>query len=273
MNLLFYIFLFILISYLVIKYGQNKTNLDNTGFKVYKNVLSQDEINKIKLDIENNKIITIKQYLINHPKLKALIKNKDYVFQDYIWIIKNSSVHTCHRDNNGSFFNSGQKHPSYTLLIYLEDMEKCLGIIPGSHQDIKKHAINLTNQVQDIICKKGDAIIFDSNLIHVGTLNENNQDYLRIQMKISHHDDLKVLDYYQNYNKILNKKNNLPYFIKNIQRNLSCAFPIVSDLTQDENIKSARGSDEGVKIGLPQKLYSFFYYGNSNFFDLPNNIK
>ena len=250
----------------------DKYDLINDGFHIYKNMFSSDEINKIKLDIENNNINDIKDYVINKSKLKSIIDDTNYVFQDYIWIIKKSSVHTCHRDNNGSFFNKGQKFHSYTVLIYLEDMDKCLGVIPSSHkkENQNKFNINLTNKVKDIVCHKGDVIIFNSNLIHVGILNEKNNDHLRIQMKISHKDDLAILSYYQNYNKILNKENNISFFIKNCQKNISCMFPIISDLTQNENIKTSRGSDNGVTISHAQKLFSYFYYGDSKFFDLPN---
>lgn len=247
-------------------------DLNKDGFFVYKNMLSADEINQIKSDINNNKITKVKNYLINNSKLKLIIKNTNFIFQDYIWVIKKSSVHTCHRDNNGDFFNKGQQYPSYTVLVYLEDMDKCLGVIPTSHkiENKNKYNINLENQINNIVCNKGDVIIFNANLIHVGILNETNTDYLRVQMKISHKKDIHLLDYYQNFNKILNKQNDIPFIIKKIQKNMSCSFPLISDLTQSENIKSSRGSDNGVKIGHLQKLFSYLYYGDSKFYDLPN---
>lgn len=251
---------------------EEQYDLVENGFHIYKNMLSNDEINKIKLDIENSKTSDIKNFIMNKSKLKSIINNTNYVFQDYIWIIKKSSVHTCHRDNNGTFFNKGQIYPSYTVLIYLEDMDKCLGVIPTSHKEENKNKynINLTNQVKDIICNKGDVIVFNANLIHVGILDKNNNDHLRIQMKISHKDDLNILNYYQNFNKILNKKNNRSFLLKNIQKNISCMFPFVSDLMQNDGIKSVRGSDNGANIGHMQKLFSYFYYGDGEFLDFPN---
>jgi hypothetical protein len=91
-------------------------------------------------------------------------------------------------------------------------------------------------------------------------------------MKITHKDDFEILSYYQNFNKVLNKDNNVPRPIRNIQRNLSCVLPVISDVTQTENIKSARGSDNGAKIGFMQKLFSSLFYGNKNFYDLPADI-
>jgi hypothetical protein len=89
-------------------------------------------------------------------------------------------------------------------------------------------------------------------------------------MKVSHKDDLESLSYYQNYNKVLKEENTLPHSIKKAQMNLSCMFPFVSNLTQKENIQSARGSINGATISIFQKWFSYLFYGNSHFYDLPN---
>ena len=52
---------------------------------------------------------------------------------------------------------------------------------------------------------------------------------MRIQMKISHKDDQTVLHFYNNYNKILNAENNTPMPFKQIQKHVSCQFPIMSE--------------------------------------------
>lgn len=253
--------------------ASNKTyNLQKDGFVIIKDILTEKELEEIKEKCDKDDYYNSKNLLINNNYLlnivKNNIKNDNYVFQDYIWIIKKSSVHICHRDNNGDFFNDNQKYPSYTLLVYLEDTEKCLGVIPYSHYDVNSYNINFNNVVNYLPCKKGDAILFNANLIHVGALNK--KDNLRIQMKISHKDDLEALSYYENFNKVLNQDNNLHYNIKHTQKNLSCMFPFVSNLTQGENINSSRGSDNGAKIGILQKMFSYIFYGNSDFYDLPN---
>ena len=281
MKIKYFIILFIIIIVFIILYcllkkdyiiDDKNYNLEKDGCCVIKNILNKDEIEYLKKCCENNEYKEIKEYLLKNENIKNMIHNilnKNYVFQDYIWIIKKSLVHTCHRDNNGDFFNKGQQSPSYTILIYLEDMEKCLGVIPTSHNNINSYNINFTNNVENILCKKGDAILFNANLIHVGSIN-NKDDNLRIQLKITHIDDINKLLYYQNFNKILNQKNNLPKELIKLQRNLSCMFPYISNLTQTENIKSSRGSDNGAKIGILQKIYSYFFYGNPKFYDLPN---
>jgi hypothetical protein len=247
-------------------------NLNNDGFVILKNILNNDEINNYKLLIETKNYEELKNKIINNDKFKNIIVNyagNNYTFQDYIWIIQKSSVHTCHRDNNGDFFNKGQKHPSYTMLIYLEDMEKCLGVIPTSHKSIDSFKFNLTNQVTNLLCNKGDIILFNANLIHVGTINKKH-DNLRVQMKVTHNDDLSILSYYQNFNKIINQENTIPDYLRKMQLKQSCMMPFISDLTQTVNIGSSRGTDNGAEISIWQKIFSYLYYGNSDFYNLPN---
>ena len=239
-------------------------SLTENGFLVVKKAFTPGEISFMK----TNDFKRVKSELLKSGKLNTIIQTQigpGYTLQDYIWVIKKSSVHTCHRDNNGDIFNKNQKHPSYTMLIYLEDMEKCLGVIDKSHN--KK--ISILDDVKNIICDKGDLIIFNANLIHTGTFN-NKDDNLRIQMKITHKDDLETLGYYQDFNKVLDKPNTVPVYLRKIQNKLSCALPMVSDLTQNTNIDSARGSDNGAKIGFLQRMFSYVFYGNEKFYDLPN---
>jgi ectoine hydroxylase-related dioxygenase (phytanoyl-CoA dioxygenase family) len=279
------IFLFIIIIFYIITYSylyqdyidysDKKYDLKQDGVIVIKNVLNEDKINNLKTACMKKEYESVKNRLSSDPSIiNAIYSNlgNDYELQDYIWIIQKSSVHTCHRDNNGDFFNDGQKYPSYTLLIYLEDMEKCLGVVPESHLSKNSYGINMTNPVINLLCNRGDMIIFNANLIHVGTLNQR-EDNLRIQMKITHREDRKVLDYYENFHKVSNGGNggnNVPMEIRRMQKNASCMFPIISDFTQREYIRTARGSDNGVNVGIFQKIFSYIFYGNSNYYDIPN---
>jgi ectoine hydroxylase-related dioxygenase (phytanoyl-CoA dioxygenase family) len=246
-------------------------DLNKNGFSIYNQVLTNEDIHNLKSLCMDSNYKTTKEVLLNQTKLNELVKTigPEYVFQDYIWIIQKSSVHTCHRDNNGDFFNEGQKHPSYTMLIYLEDMDKCLGVIPESHKNKYSYFVDLTGNLVNLPCKKGDIIIFNANLIHVGTLNKRD-DNLRVQLKITHKDDIDKIAYYQNFNKVLNKDNTMPMYVRKVQRNLSCMFPGFSNLTQSENIRTSRGSDNGVNVGMFQQWFSYLFYGDVNFYDLPN---
>ena len=250
-------------------------DLKEDGVHLIHQIVDTKEVDTLKTFCERGEYKTVKKRLIDNSNLNKWIQDKlggEYIFQDYVWIIKKSSVHTCHRDNNGDFFNENQKHPSYTLLIYLENMEKCVGVVPQSHLERGSYGVNVTSDpLVNLLCQPGDAVIFNANLIHVGTINDLD-DHLRIQMKISHREDIEVLNYYQNFNKIVNEDNMIPKPVLKIQRNLSCMFPFVSDLSQGENIRTARGSSDGAEIGFFQKIFSNVFYGSANFYDLPNAV-
>ena len=275
--LLFCVNYFILYKDQTIKHG-DKYNLERDGFCLYKNILTESEIENLKSMCQHKHYKQIKDTLLNNQQL-IVLKNKatsdQYVFQDYIWIIEKSSVHTCHRDNNGDFFNENQKHPSYTALVYLEDMGKCLGVMPESHKDLYANSVNFTDTVKNILCNKGDVIIFNANLIHVGTINTTNDsnsnwttkdDNLRIQLKITHKDDIKAISFYENYNKILDEENKLPKSIRIFQRNLSCMLPFISNLGQNTIQTTTQTKNDNII----KKLYSYLCFGNGKAFDLPN---
>jgi len=278
--MVFYIFITIIILLFFLRIlpndyiesNPNKYTLGKDGVEIFKKVIDNNTINDLKKKCKSKNYRDTKTQLMENKSIQKIIQNigEDYKYQDYIWIIQKSAVHTCHRDNNGDFFNQNQKHPSYTMLIYLENMEKCLGVIPNSHLSKSANNINLwSDPVVNLPCQSGDIIIFNANLIHVGCINKRD-DNLRIQMKITHKDDLETLKYYQNFNKVLNKDNQLPVEVRRVQRQFSCMLPILSNATQGENIRTARGSDNGVDVGFFQRMFSYLFYGNKDFYDLPN---
>lgn len=276
--LFFLIFLVLVLS--LINFDQDAKNyevipkiqLQMDGYCVCSQLFSKDDLTSMHQYANKHQYRELQHKIQHHPALRHFIKKhlgQHYTFQDYIWMIEKSHVNTCHRDNNGDFFNERQKHPSYTMLLFLEDMDKCLSVYAGSHKHKLSHCVNFTTPLQNIICKKGDVIIFNANLIHVGAMNTNPHNK-RVQMKLTHKDDLEVLSYYQNFHKVANKENLVPKYMQKVQRSLSCTFPIVSDMTQQTNIQSSRGSDNGASIPSHQKVFSFIFYGNSDFYDLPN---
>jgi len=249
-----------------------KSFLHDHGYCLLRNVFSLESLQTLQTWCHDGNYQDIQTFLLNNtPLMDALrtVTTTDHVFQDYIWIIQKSAVHTCHRDNNGDFFNKGQQWPSYTVLVYLENMDKCLAVLPDSHLDPDSYWINATQQMENILCQAGDVVIFNANLIHVGTFNEK-EDNIRVQLKWTHRDDVAKIDYYQDFHKVLNQDNQWPVPLRKMQRNLSCTFPGISNLTQTENIRTARGSDNGVNIGVPQQVFSYLFYGNKDFYNLPN---
>jgi hypothetical protein len=255
------LFLFVVYSRSTVNPAPDWNDLQGDGVKLIQSAIPPDKIKRWRDLCSKKQYKEVKKEMHSDENIQRVVRSisSEYILQDYIWIIQKSAVHTCHLDNNGTFFNDGQKHPSYTMLVYLESMDKCLGVFPGSHKSQYNNAVNLTEGVTDIVCSEGD----------VGTFAEKD-DNLRIQMKISHPDDLKTLGYYQDFNKVLNKENKNPLIIRKIQRGVSCAFPFLSDLTQSENIKTSRGSVGGAEISTGQKWFSWLFYGRKDFYDLPN---
>ena len=176
-------------------------------------------------------------------------------------LIEKSRIHTCHRDNNSKMYNKNQKYPSYTLLIYIDDIENCLDIIPNSNTN--KNNIFITDVTLTIKCDIGNVIIFDAALIHSGSFNKNPNNK-RIQMKIIHKDDIEVLNFFEKYNKKLDKDNTLFPYITNIQKHLSCQFPIISDaLYPLINNASLNNNTQ-----LHEQIFSQFFYGDKNYYKL-----
>lgn len=261
MKLIIILLIILLLLYisLVIRNIYTKT-IKPKNYKLYKDgiviipkFLNINEVNMINNMIENNEQLNIKKYIYEQKKNVLTLVGLDYEFQDYIFIIKKSQFNACHRDYNGSFFNKDQKYPSYTLLIFLNKMEKCLDIIPKSHKNYNNN-VNLTDLTEYIKCNVGDALLFDSNLIHSGSINKN-QNNPRIQMKITHKNDRKILKFYENYNKQLNNPKKYPKWVQKLQKHLSCMMPVIGQYTQkyDKNKESNNNSDNN-------NIFSKYFY-------------
>ena len=273
--IILFILLLLLIS-LLIRYTRNNNlqyseyknyNLKDNGIIVINNILSKEDLDILSIYANDEKFIKIKKYIHNNNNIINKINNilgEEYIFQDYIFTLKKSQIHMCHRDNNGTFYNNNQKYPSYTIIFYLENMNKCLDVIPNTHKYKNQNSFNLSDYTKSIICNRGDAILFNANLIHTGSLNKK-EDNLRIQMKLTHKNDIDTLNYYQNYNKILNKDNTTNKTLKKIHKHISCQFPILSDLFQTETASTIDTNN----ISFMHKLFSSIFYSDVSFYNLP----
>lgn len=256
----------ILLLLIVFAYVTTTTNVhfiqaedvNDSGFHVF-DAFNDSEIGYILGLIESKKYVEAKKFIHNHPgvlkKLQTIL-GEDYVFTDYIFSIEKSSVSTCHRDENGDVINPKMKHPSYTIIFFLEEMKSCLDVIPKSHKERNK--IYITKSINSVGCEPGQAILFDANLIHSGAINAKN-DNKRIQMKVTHRDDLENIgefnkQYYRvgDASKNTSDKNTLFY------RRISCFLPGMADVTANGN-----RVPEVVK-----KLYKKLVYGGENKYEL-----
>lgn len=250
-----------------------KLSLERDGVVMIPGVLTPQQVIRFRHLAKQAQYKKIKKEILGDASISQRLRNvtgQGYNFQDYIWMIMASNVHTCHRDNNGDFFNKNQTHPSYTILFYLEEMNSCLDVIAGSHTSLWKNSVHLTDTTQHISCRPGSVILFNANLVHTGSFNPR-PDNMRIQMKWTHKDDFPIISYYNDFNKYVNKPNTVPLSTRRIQKHISCQFPFLSDLGQSTNIKTARGSSsKDVHIPWTQKMFSYFAYGNPDYYDLPD---
>ncbi len=239
--------------------------LERDGFVLLPNILTPEKV-QYYLDLSNNKhTLEIKKDIHGNPDILNRTKlGNDYEFQDYILSIQQAS-YTCHRDNNRKQANKGQKHDSYTILFFLKEMDRSLDVIVGSH--LQNKAMYLTDHTKSITVPVGSALLFNANLIHAGSFNEKDGN-TRIQMKLTHRDDRKAIDFYEDYNKIADKSNKVPTGFQKIHKHLSCQFPFLSDTTQDLNIQTSKYTSNDAKAPWIQRVFSQIVYGNPNYFDL-----
>jgi hypothetical protein len=110
-----------------------------------------------------------------------------YVFINYIYKIKKTSLSTFHRDVTSSKNIYNTKHPVYTLILYKYDGD-LLSVCPNSNKTYPF----VWSSIVNINGKSGTAFLFDSDLLHAGCLN-NCMERDLIQYKICHKDDLDKL--------------------------------------------------------------------------------
>jgi hypothetical protein len=264
-----YFLFFIIIIYLcmtlvmrffhVRQWGKPRTDwdLEKDGIQRFQRIMTEEDMRILRGLMERDETLQMQEYLTRpgstlSDKVLTFLP-PGYQFHDYVFYLKKSRFHTCHRDYNGDQFNGEQKHPSYTVIVYLTDMNRCLDVIPGSHQH-REDNVNWTDTTQTVHCLTGDALLFDANLVHSGSLNDG--DFPRVQMKISHRDDMETLDFYSDYHKVLNEENKTSPELLYLQKHLSCTFPIISEWTQSYDKNKDAGNSSGASTSLLSSIYA-----------------
>ena len=202
---------------------------DRVGYHLI-DMFTSDEVDRLLKLTKENKYDDVYDYITKHHGVRRKIRNiigEGYEFQNYLLSIEKSSVSTCHRDENGQFFNKDLKHPSYTILFYLKQLNGCLDIVENSHT--QSNILNFKN-LKTIECVPGQAILFDADMIHSGTKHDM-EDTTRIQLKLHHRDD--VFPTYLENTKLRLDASNDSTGGSNIMRNLSCTLPFISDVTKN----------------------------------------
>ena len=240
-----------------------KPTLERDGYIVIDNILDIVQIKEIQNLWDNREFKAIDILVKNHPRVNeflARVLPKEYGFMDYVMFLEKSVLHTCHRDNNASRFNTGISK-SYTMLVYIDDMKNCLDVVPRSHKPINI-GLYWYDMTQTYKCRPGSVILFDADLVHSGSLDSLDQNR-RIQFKISHQDDFEKLSFFNDYHKVVDKPNTNSEWSKKIQKNLSCQFPYIADLTQGQNKGYIKGD-----LSLTDKIFSKLMYSDPNYYSL-----
>lgn len=232
-------------------------NLETNGYTRF-SVLTENDRNYIRALARVGDYQGIKRYIMNDQKVLESVSRllgPDYSFMDYVLCIKKSHIMTCHKDNNSKLFNPEQKHPSYTIIFYIDQMENCLDVIDRSYT--KKYEMYAHDPTQSIKCNAGDAVLFEAGLTHAGSFNRNPNN-LRIQMKLTHRDDFEALKFYTNYEKVLEKEPTNSETERRFWKHLTCQMPFWSDVGVNN---TATYDSEFFKRWIG------YFYGDSNFYN------
>ena len=261
------LFLFIFVTFGVIhknllpvcdRFLSRDTNrsLTKDGFCLLKNVFDSSEVKTIinqTHDQSSTSLNGIKTYIMNHQKLLDKLNQQcnlnGYEFNDYIFAILGSQISTCHRDFNGTMFHDKIKHPTYTMVVYLHQMKGCMDVVPESHVREYKNNYFVDNS-KHVRCEIGDVLLFNSNLIHTGSIINDDVSNPRIQMKLCHKDDRKHLGFLEDYTRVLDDKPPMNMSTK-ISKHYSCQVPI--------NYVNKNGASKWY-----ERFFNTVAYGNAN---------
>lgn len=253
-------FLLVIILFLILLLIKDLFQNLEPGYFIVENLLDGEQLKYI-LNLWKNKNYSDIKYYFKNKTIQDKIKNyfgENYIFIDYTYMIENSAIHTYHRDYTSSRNYNNLKYPSYTMILYLDESDTGLNIIPGSHKD--NYPLYILNKSKKIKAKPGSAVIFDADILHSGTPSINTSRHC-IQFKIIHKDDVNKLKHLLDYHVLINRPNNKSLYIKYIETVFTRHFPIILDFFQ-ETIKSSFVENKT----YVQKFISSFVFSNKDFY-------
>lgn len=228
MNIIFVLSLVLVVFLFTVHWAKEKE--DKVGYHVL-DLFARPQVDELLALVRAKKFDEAYAYITEDPKVRAEvfgILGPDYEFKKYMLAIEKSSVATCHRDENGQYFNQTMKYPSYTILVYLKELDGCLEVVERSHE---QSVVFNFKSLKTIPCVPGQAILFDADMIHSGSSNAGSVNTTRVQLKLGHVDD-QLPEYLQDLKKNLNASKDSST-MGALYRNVSCTVPIVSDLVKN----------------------------------------
>lgn len=249
-----YIILSVLFILIILHLSTYQYIISEPGYFIIDNLLSDNQVDLVLSYWDERDFVSIKQFFLNNQNIISKIHEvlpQEYVLIDYTYVIENSSIHTFHRDYTSSKNYNNLKYPSYTMILYLDNSDTGLNIIPGSHRD--NNHIYFYNQAKKLHFTPGTAVIFDADILHAGSIVDNDVKRRCIQFKIIHKDDIHKLPSLQNYHVLINRPNNKSISLKEIESTLTRHFPIFMDIFQ-EHIKTSFSEDKTMIQNIVSKI-------------------
>jgi hypothetical protein len=146
-----------------------------------------------------------------------------YVYVNYVYEIRGCTLSTFHRDVTSSQYIYDTKYPVYTFIIYFNE-GPLISVSPNSHKSVPFS----WNKSHIIYGKYNTGILFNSDIIHSGAINDMGSSRKAIQYKICHIDDVETIRHLIgikkiNYGKCNRNSKNYEYMF----RKISMIFPFV----------------------------------------------
>jgi len=249
-----YIILFVLFIVIILYLSVRQGIVLDSGYFIMDDLISKNDVDLVLSYWDKRDFVSIKQFFLSNQNITYKIHEilpEEYILIDYTYVIENSSIHTFHRDYTSSKNYNNLKYPSYTMILYLDNSDTGLNIIPGSHVD--NSCIYFWNRVKKLHFIPGTAVIFDADILHAGSIVDNDIKRRCIQFKIIHKDDIDKLQSLQNNHVLINRPNNKSILLKEIESSLTSHFPIFMDLFQ-EHIKTSFSEDKTMIQNIVSKI-------------------
>jgi hypothetical protein len=226
--LLFIIFILYSLIYLrEIKYNEYNTSLDKDGFIIFNNINNEDV-------------------------LKYLPEN--YQILNYSYTIKGCTLSTFHRDVTSSQYILNSKHPIYTYIVYKnKGYNPLLSVCPKSHKTIPFTYSKPIN----IYGNYNTSVLFNSDLLHAGALNNLKNSRYAKQYKIVHKDDLEILSKLDNVHTEKIGNCNISDNYEYVSRKISLLFPYFFNHVLTSYLQEKQDNILGVIL---EKIYGQNFY-------------
>ncbi len=190
--------------------------------------------------------------LMDRPSRNEILDKlpEGYMFLDYMYTIHGCTLSTFHRDVTSSQYIFKTKYPVYTFITYKYD-GPALSVCPGSH-------MTTPMLYSRPITINANAILFNCDVVHAGSMNLKKKPRTAVQYKIAHKDDIEKLKHLNGIHKEkdhdCNKRNNTVLDI--LYRKLSITFSYIINHHMTPYLQDRKSSTLCKLIGEERCFYN-----------------